>query len=717
MDRLLTAKKKFALALAGLYDEEENDFVASTSKSNQSGGLRSPSLFLTDTPIFTDTPIITDIISDTDSIDSNSTLVEVYPAEELRKIGDKMPIRYEWTGTSIFMIDISIDIQRENTLDQLIQYRAALIYNQSLALYDPSFYIDLSQVDSKLGFSDTSASFAYRCLLLTEAGLQTITEAGLQTITEAGLQTITQQSPLSRLVYLSIAKRLNTTSPIVIIDELNTLYRKAYQWLSSALLVCGAFWDGLLTVKKGLASFPGDKELLDIKQLLTDAFRERSKEVAESGVRITASRSGKILQRRYPWMDDNLFVRSRQLIDNINSTFPSTNAKVRPVLFPTLISSTKDVGPLGIFATHTIQPDEQILLDKSLLITSNISSSTCLFCDTCHATLIPPFLHPSEIVRPKCSCLIAFCSRSCHDIATKGYHKLQCGKDFEWLYSPATSTNSQKKQDPDSWLPKMFLRLLSVILSTPGFEPHPIAQKHPLTHPLLARMTANYPVDNQKAESAFDWSFYENIQAPLKILTQLGVDIWETRGSFWGPDVLQTIYWRMENNANASVMDLAGDGIRSGIKGIESWDGKVHLTVLSPNYLFFNHCCRPNTIWHGTVPNMAVGMEWLFVEGVGRGMGGDGQFGDGSRREEEVLKPGSGSVVCRAGRVIQEGEELMISYVGDPMGIGDTDTDADWGASEGKQIRIGKEREQKRAMLTKWFENGCGCEVCEEENV
>jgi hypothetical protein len=125
-------------------------------------------------------------------------------------------------------------------------------------------------------------------------------------------------------------------------------------------------------------------------------------------------------------------------------------------------------------------------------------------------------------------------------------------------------------------------------------------------------------------------------------------------------------------------------------------DGKVHLTVLSPNYLFFNHSCRANTSWHGTVPNVWVG--------------------DRGAEEEEVLKPGSGSVVCRAGGVIEEGEQLTISYVGDPMGDDAGDDAGDENGAEGEKNRKGKGREQKRGYLMKWFENGCGCEICEEEN-
>ena len=73
---------------------------------------------------------------------------------------------------------------------------------------------------------------------------------------------------------------------------------------------------------------------------------------------------------------------------------------------------------------------------------------------------------------------------------------------------------------------------------------------------------------------------------------------------------------------------------------------------------------------------------------------------------DKILKPGSGAVFCKAAKRIRMGEELKISYVGDPKGRGEGETE-EQGA---------REREGKRRWLKKWFEGGCGCELCVQEN-
>jgi hypothetical protein len=108
--------------------------------------------------------------------------------------------------------------------------------------------------------------------------------------------------------------------------------------------------------------------------------------------------------------------------------------------------------------------------------------------------------------------------------------------------------------------------------------------------------------------------------------------------------------------------------------------GAVNMVCLNLNYLFFNHSCEPNVSWHGAVPDPFVDIDWLH------GMNG------------EILRPGCSAVFCKAAKKIERGEQLFISYVGNPMG----DSKGD--------------RKAKRSALEKWFEGGCGCAVCEKEN-
>jgi hypothetical protein len=144
------SKEKFALAFASLYGEEDKNSVTSRTKND---GLRSPNSpadispnsekakvsfytgniepipqmpgesdvicnsssyegFMTPIPAneidYFSSASNTEAPSDTESIDSGSTLVEEPNKEE-----DYIPVRHEWTGTSIYMIATSIDVQKE----------------------------------------------------------------------------------------------------------------------------------------------------------------------------------------------------------------------------------------------------------------------------------------------------------------------------------------------------------------------------------------------------------------------------------------------------------------------------------------------------------------------------------------------------------------------------------------------------------------------------
>ncbi|KAJ8060891.1 hypothetical protein OCU04_009972 [Sclerotinia nivalis] len=630
---------------------------------------------------------------------------------------EDIKIRHEWTGTCQFdrVTEISIDLQKENELDNLILYRKALVHDMTLAPHDPYFYIDLSKLDAKLAFSETSSHYAYRALLLLKAGLQTITP---------------EQSELSRSVFTAVSSRLCTSSVPIIIDELRWMHVSAYRCLVQGLLHCAAFWDGLTVVKLALEDFPDDFELLDLRANLLQSFKNRHNETVEDAKDgsvlniIASSRPGLIYQKKYPWMAPKLFVRTPRLVRQVNSKFGSSNAEVRPVVFgsPGTASTFKslsslpkdvDVGPLGIFAKHDIAEGESILIDKSYACVSDIAPSTGQFCDACHAALIPPFMFPSQIYRPSCGCKVSFCSKGCHDIAVGSYHKIQCGIDFSWLYNAGSLQTD--------WDPIMFLRVVCIVLSTPGWLKDSIPQKNPLQHPLVARLTANYASNDKQASHGCNWSYQDNVVAPTRILLELGIDIFspvkkihggKTKflANIWTPELIQTMYWRMLNNANTSIINIAGLSMParpSASTHSRFGQGKnAHLIVLSPSYIFFNHSCRHNVIWKGTCSNGADNVSMLVA--------GEGQ-------NQKLMKPGSSSVVCKADRDIKAGEELTISYLGDPMGDYSEDD-----YRHNPKLAIGQSengsmspfRMAVRMALTKWFggDDGCGCVQCAEEN-
>jgi hypothetical protein len=258
---------------------------------------------------------------------------------------------------------------------------------------------------------------------------------------------------------------------------------------------------------------------------------------------------------------------------------------------------------------------------------------------------------------------------------------LLCGKDFDWVYKPSLcGATGEKGKCGSRWRPIMLTRLIAIVLADMQSPSSKIT--HPLQHPLVARMAANYPPPCKLTpELTHQWQFFENVSAPTQILLQLGINVFSS--PIFTQEIIQTIYWRLENNANMSATELTFSTPTGPVKGT-----KVNNVNINPNYLFFNHCCVPNVTWHGgAVPDSDIDIDWL------------------KNSEGEYEKAGCSAVICVAERDIEKGEELKISYVGDPLGL----------EREGGELE-GVGREGKRVWMGKWFDDGCGCAVCEKEN-
>ncbi|KAH8805753.1 hypothetical protein F5884DRAFT_457794 [Xylogone sp. PMI_703] len=599
-------------------------------------------------------------------------------------------LRTEWIGTSPFFTDQNIELQINGDLDKLISYREAIVHDIAASPYDPIFYLELSRCDCKLGFTDIGVASAHKALLLIEAGL--------------GIDT---ENPLPDTWRKSVIKcmkfRLCGSSSTIINDELQYLHLDTYLQLLRGFLGCAAYWDGLLLVKKALKLFPKHGELLEIQQILSESFKDKHNDLVQMGVAediVALTRTGKIFQKPYPWIDQELYFRTPQLLKKINKGLRSSSCEVKPAVFTQQNDGTGtndedatdaeniNTRPLGLFASRDIKEGEIILEDSTLIGISDVPSSALKHCDACHASLIIPFIHPSKIVQPTCCKDVAFCSQSCHDTAMKRYHRMLCGKDWDWLYSAPGRPRSRDSKGPDDkWRPVMFLRTMAIVLNDMRSKPRKNGETvHPLQHELLARMAANYPSpDKIVPEVDHDWQYFENVVAPTKILISLGVNVFTN--TELTPEVIQTIYWRLENNANMSTVSLPIRRDRNNqLSVVKQGDKnqtelfKMTAVSLNPNYLFFNHSCQPNVSWLGAPPDPFVNIEWL------KGSSGS------------VIRPGSSTVLCVAARDIKKGEELKISYIGDPTGERDEHG-----------------REGRKYWLKKWFENGCGCTLCEKE--
>ena len=485
-----------------------------------------------------------------------------------------------------------------------------------------------------------------------------------------------------------------------VISELRLLHVRAFHELLLNLLDSGAFWEGLEVAKEALRVFPKDKGLIETEFSLKEAFIGKCRateaidgetvQIEDIEAIADHNRQGSVYQKLYPWLDKTLYSRPEAVVKEVNRTFGAVNCEVRRVNFGGELGRAKkktksqDTGPLGVFATKNIRQGELLMVDKGFMTMSDVPSSHLVHCDACHASLLAPYVHPSSIIKPSCCGKVAYCSKECYEAASKGYHSIVCGKDVDWLYQD-TKGKYSKRAARGHLLGLLFLRLMSIVLfdrcsqEAAGQKP-----PHPLQHPLIVRMTANYPpLSALHQKHCSPWMYSESVVATHRILKELGVNVFTTPE--FEPAIIQTICWRLLNNSNSSIINLSSDGGSNSsscttLKHSRNDKEEVHMMSLGSNYLFFNHSCEPNVDWHGSNPNPWVGISYLT------GFNG------------EILKPGCGAIWCRAIRDVKKDEQLKISYVGDAAGEDETD------------------RKKKRYMLDKWFDGGCGCRICKREN-
>jgi hypothetical protein len=176
-------------------------------------------------------------------------------------------------------------ITAQGQLDSLILYLRATQHYLSRSSYDPCVYIYLSRIVSKIGFTDIGTSYAYRAILLIE-----------------GFQI--RDPDIYHHVREVVSKRLRSQSPLIIEDELQSQHLHAYRELLNGMLGCGCFWDGVVAAKKALGLFPGDPDLLEIRQWLKDGFTDRCDGLKKLGANpqdlVFRSRVGKYTRSLIP---------------------------------------------------------------------------------------------------------------------------------------------------------------------------------------------------------------------------------------------------------------------------------------------------------------------------------------------------------------------------------------------------------------------------------
>lgn len=280
---------------------------------------------------------------------------------------------------------------------------------------------------------------------------------------------------------------------------------------------------------------------------------------------------GYVMHQAYPFMAAKYRTRSEQLIESTRLLFGAKSSSCM-LNYSSVVdqssSSGKNESPnvLGIFATRDIHSGERLLHDTTAIAASSFSLSypesfnsvagtKTMTCENCYGNIPTGSKH---LTSPDC-CDVTYCNAFCQDLALNSYHKVLCGKDFNWLYREG----SRSKIEPFILNGPIWLRILACCVQS---------DMHPLDYPSIARLIPLYD------QSRRVWSLSNNVATPIRILRQLGVDaFYDPRYDTW---VLQTIWARIINNQQEH----------------RTPDGRL-VRSIGPLYSFFNHSCEPNAGW------------------------------------------------------------------------------------------------------------------------
>lgn len=260
-------------------------------------------------------------------------------------------------------------------------------------------------------------------------------------------------------------------------------------------------------------------------------------------------RDGSVITVHYPWMAERHLRRTQEVVEGVNEELQHNVQPPALRLGNSTLSPTADM--LGMFATRDIKKGECILIDRTCTAAVSRPPSTP-YCETCYDT---PLTAPLTI--PCCTAI--FCTPACRALALQTYHHALCGQDFSWLLAPAEAL----LENASPMRPLLLLRFLCLcVVSGPSL--------HPLDHPLIARLT---PLANRGHLDAF--TLTESVAAPLRILTQLGIDVFaDTRFS---TTTLHTLWTRLANNKAGSYDPALG-----------------FVDAVTPFLPLFNHSCAPS---------------------------------------------------------------------------------------------------------------------------
>ncbi|RMY62787.1 hypothetical protein D0863_10842 [Hortaea werneckii] len=258
---------------------------------------------------------------------------------------------------------------------------------------------------------------------------------------------------------------------------------------------------------------------------------------------------GRVRSRLYPWMKTEHRGRSDELIRRINREFAgSSRGRGKEIMACNGVSGDEgapfcvlqrhalgkgtrggqdDSDVLGVFAAKDIPKDTPILVDPS-------ETWGC----------IGPGSKRRSPGNPRDG-------RGCTDPIHPNLPSEDTSQDLRWIRERTGSAAAD-----------VLLRCRFLIRSIQDQTPHP------LSHPLIARLTPTY-----RKEKISLFSLDHDIIVPNECLQQFGIDVFANPAyDTW---VMFTLAARIENN---------------------SWSDPVHKCV-SPLFSLFNHSCEPNVDW------------------------------------------------------------------------------------------------------------------------
>ncbi|MCJ1230239.1 hypothetical protein MMC12_006911 [Toensbergia leucococca] len=464
--------------------------------------------------------------------------------------------------------------------------------------YNPDYWYMRAHLLSGLGYPELAAGDAHKAYLLINAALADETtvlgeHVKLYYAMDVWLRDVVEwrrQLPTDLWKF-----RIRS----LLIDSLGQTYKA----LMTALFLANATWDFLRICKEAKEKFPSESHYGEEFQKCMSFFESQMVQLRSVSADAKEVRrrllQGGITIRPYPFMEKKYLRRDNKLIGIVEKELKTVSSRCALAWSPIRgqskrISMPSDV--LGIFATCDIAPSELLFVDKTVTAATNVSTTSSpngpptskAICECCCGTIA------SNSKRRSVSdcCSTVYCSKECLAQARNSYHQALCGKDFNWLFGCASGANDA--QDPGLQGP-FWLRISALCAQS---------NSHPLHHPRIARLTAQYARDEPEV-----WSFATNIVQPNKILQQLRIDIFtDARYDTW---ILQTAWSRLMNNRHAHVLDQ-----------------RTVLTV-NPLFSFFNHSCDPNAKW----------------------------------KPSEATSKGGSTLVLHAIRPIGEGEEIFVSYI------------------------------------------------------